>query len=210
MNRVITLSLLGSLSLVAVTNTASAAITGTSGSTFWHTSQPISALPGALPTPVAHVWDEQQNVTLASQAVNTVGNGAFTGSTPYSGVVGGTFDSHFVHFDMASGVGTAGGLITFSGNIAAVIYQDTLLDLTDSTLGWGGTTYATFMPFRSHGTILNNTNYFVLGNTMQFNLVADTTTRMIELRVLTYSVPAPGSLAMVGLGGLVTARRRRR
>jgi len=208
MNRVITLSLLGSLSLVACT--ANAAITSTAGSVFWHTSQPTSALPGALTMPVAHVWDEQQNVSVSGQAVNIASSfGSYTGSTPNFATVSGTFDSHFIHFDLASGVGVTGGFISFSSNIAAVIYQDTLLDLSDPTFGWGGTTYATFFPFRSHGSALNGSNLSLLGNSMQFNLVADTTTRMIEVRVLTYSVPAPGSLALVGLGGLVAARRRR-
>ncbi len=208
MNRFTTLSLLGTLSLVSA---ASAAITSTAGSVFWHVSQPTSALAGALVAPVAHVWNEQQNVTVSGQPVNIASSfGGYTGPTPYTGSVSGTFDSHFIHFDLASGVGGAGGFISFTGNIAAVIYQDTLLHLTDSTFGWGGTTYATFMPFRSHGTILNGSSVSLLGNSMQFNLVADTTTRMIELRVLTYSVPAPSSLAMVGLGGLVATRRRRR
>jgi len=124
MNRVITLSLLGSLSLVAVTNTASAAITSATGSVFWHTSQPTSALPGALVTPVAHVWDEQQNVTVSGQAVNIASSfGSYTGSTPNFATVSGTFDSHFIHFDLASGVGVAGGFISFSSNIAAIIYN---------------------------------------------------------------------------------------
>jgi len=207
MNRLITLSTLATLSLATAAN---AAITSVSGSTFWHLTPPVSAVAGALVTPVAHVWNEQQNVTVAGQAVNTVGPGGFTGSTPYTGTVSGTFDSHFVHFDLASGVGVVGGSMTFSSNIVAVIYQDTLLDLTDPTFGWGGTTYATFMPFRSHGAALNGSNYFIIGNTMQFTLAADTTTRMIELRVLTQAVPAPGPLAMIGLGGLVATGRRRR
>lgn len=208
MNRFTTLSLLGTLSLVSAAN---AAITSTAGSVFWHVSQPTSALAGALVAPVAHVWNEQQNVTVSGQPVNIASSfGGYTGPTPYTGSVSGTFDSHFIHFDPVVGQFSATGTVTFVDPIIAIIYDNTYLDATDATFGSFGTLYDTGNPNRSFAGALNNSSISWAGNSLTFNLWTIAPGNPIcELRVLTHPVPAPGSLALLGVGGLATFRRRR-
>jgi MYXO-CTERM domain-containing protein len=193
----------------AATTTANAAITGTTGACT-QIGAPLSALPGALIGPPAYCWNEQTNVNTASTAVNIAANGFYTGG-PYNTFAAGLFDSHIIHFDASSGVAMVSGSVTFNANIAAVIFDESLLSVSDATFGAGGTTYFN-NPNRSYssnimspGTWLN-----ITGNTIAFDLWAMQPGNYIaEVRVLTHAVPTPGSLALMGLGGLAVARRRR-
>ena len=200
--------------LAASAGTASAAIVSVTGSAV-QIAAPASALQLALPGPPAFCWDEQQNVAIPASglAVNTLGNGFWTGPANNSTVYfGGPVDSHIIHFDASQGVANVGGQVTFSGNIVAVIYENILLDGTDFSLGAPGTTYATGNPFRSHTSALFQSAYQVNNNVLDFSLWASTVglqNRMTELRVLTAAVPAPGAVALLGLAGLVGSRRRK-
>lgn len=201
----------GLLAAVGATG-AHASITGVSGAATLLGSPPLSALPGSLIGPPAYCWNEQTNVTFSALAVNlTINPGTYTGPTPNFGTVSGAFDSHFIHFDASSGVANVTGSVTFFSTIVAVIYDGALLDLTDGTLGSFGTVYDTFDPFRSYsGGVLNNSTIQLVGNTLNFDLWALAPTNfMSELRVLTHAVPTPGSLALMGMGGLMYARKRR-
>ncbi len=203
-----------SLALIAAaTTTASASITSVSGSATQLGVAPVSALYGALIGPPAYCWDEQPSVTTAGTLVNLTANGFYTGATPYSGTVAGTFASHMIHFDASSGVALASGSVTFSSAILAVIYENVLLDATDATFGAPGTVYDTFDPFRSTGAALMQTQLLVAGNTLTFDLWAAQAAwpnRMMQVRVLTDgTVPAPGAIALLGLAGFVSRSRRR-
>lgn len=96
--------------------------------------------------------------------------------------------------------------MTFSGTIVGVIFINTTLDNTDVQWGAGGTIYPTGYPFRGLST---QSSFSILGNQIKFNLMAiSPVAEVVQIRVLT-KVPAPGSMALLGLGGLVMARRRR-
>lgn len=204
---------LAALTAAAGTAThATAAITAVSGNTTWLGSPPASAMPGALAGNNAFTWNEQSGVLLSNLTVNILGSsGTYTGNTPYLNSLSGTFDSHFIHFDNASGIAFVNGSVTFSTKIVAVIYQDALLNISDPILGSFGTVYPTNMPGRSYGPALGATSITLATNTLFFNIFANAAAfRLEELRVITeHAVPAPGALALVGMGGLVMARRRR-
>lgn len=202
------LAILAAIGLAAA---APAAITGTTGMCTFLGSPPVSAMPGALIGPPAYCWNEQTNVNSASTVVNIASNGFYTGNTPNLAAVAGQFDSHIVHFDALSGVANVTGTVTFSQAIVAVIYDESLLSATDAAFGAGGTTYDTGNFFRSNSAnILGNSQLLISGNTLWFDLWAFAPANyMSEIRVLTHSVPTPGSLALLGLGGLATCRRRR-
>jgi hypothetical protein len=197
--------------LLATTAAANAAITGTTGSCT-QIGAPLSALPGALIGPPAFAWDEQTNVNTASTVVNITAPG-FYNNGPYIGSVAGLFDSHIIHFDSLSGVAMVNGSVSFSSNIAAVIFDESLLSVSDATFGAGGTTYDTGNFFRSYSanTLTNPTWLNIVGNTISFDLWALQPGNYIaEVRVLTHAVPTPGSLALMGLGGIAAARRHRK
>ncbi len=198
------------LSALAAVGSADAAITGTLGQASWLLTPPASALPGALPGTPAYCWDEQTNVNYSALAVNMNTNGFFTGNTPYFGLVSGSFDSHFIHFDASAGVANAQGTVFFSSNIIAVIYDNVLLDNTDGSLGAFATTYPTFNPGRSESLILGQSSVLVSGNMLRFDSWISPANYMCELRVLTHAVPTPGAFALMGIGGLACVRRRAR
>lgn len=192
---------------------AHGAITAVSGQAV-QIAAPASAIYGALPGPPAYCWDEQSGVTSTAVLVNSIGNGTFTGGSWGPTLAGGVYDSHMIHFDASTGVAVVQGSVTFNGNIVAVIYENNLLDISDSPLGDPGTTYATGDPFRSHSSNLGATSYTVAGNTLAFTLWANGfagwPNKMVQLRVLTDAVPGPGAAALLGLAGLVGRRDRRR
>jgi hypothetical protein len=198
---------------LALAAAASAAITSVSGQAVL-IAPPVNATYGSLPGPPVMCWNEQSGVSSTAVLVNTVGNGTFTGGSYGPTVAGGVFDSHMLHFDASTGVAAAQGSVTFNGNIVGVIYENNLLDISDGPLGFGGTTYATGDPFRSMTSILGTTSYSVSGNTLNFTLWANSSAawpnKMVQLRVLTDAVPAPGVAALLGLAGLAGRKGRRR
>jgi len=197
---------------VGTANHATAAITAVTGNTTWLITPPTSAMPGQLNGTNAFTWNEQVGVTVSNLNVNILGSsGTYTGNTPYFNTLSGTYDSHFIHFDNASGVPFVSGSVTFNTRIVAVIYQDALLNISDPIFGSFGTVYPTNMPGRSWGPALGATALTLASNTIHFNIFANAAAfRLEELRVITeHLVPAPGSLALVGLGGLAITRRRR-
>lgn len=198
------------LALGALGGAAHASITGTTGAASL-IGAPPSCMPGGLIGPPAFCWDEQTNVNSSALAVNLTSNGLYTGWTPNFGVIGGQFDSHFIHFDALAGVANVTGTVTFSQAIVGVIYDESLLSASDGTFGAFGTVYPTGNAFRStSGNMLGNSTIGVSGNTLYFDLWAMAPGNYLsEIRVLTHSVPAPGSLALLGLGGLACVRRRR-
>jgi hypothetical protein len=205
-----TLTSLVALSLLAAS--ANAAITGNGGMTTL-IGAPLNAQQFNLVSPNVSCWNEQSGVTSSATVVNLTAPGTYFGTAPNLGIISGTFDSHFLHFDPGAAPAGAGGSVQFSTAIRGIIYDATLLSNTDATFGSGGTLYDTANPLRSllgnalGGNVLtfagNNLNFQIgTGNPGQIN-------RMIEIRVLTDAVPTPGTGTIALAGTLLAARRRR-
>lgn len=192
--------------LAMIASSATAAITGVSGQTTWLGVNPASATFGSLTGPNVYAWDEKTNITTTGVWADMINNPA-NESSAIPGVVAGTFDSHFLHLDNPNGFFGTSGSVTFSSQIVAVFFRAVNLDNTDALFGNNTTTYDTFYPLRG----LNAASMFSINNNLlKFNLTAlAPTAEMIELRVLTHSVPAPGAALLLGLGCLAAARRRR-
>lgn len=208
MNRLTTTAFLAAAGLSASSH---AAITGVAGMATWLGTPPVNAQQFNLTGLTAYCWDEQTGVSTAAAMINLQANGTYSGPTPYTGVLAGTFDSHFIHFDpMSAGVVT--GSVTFSGTIVGVLYDESFLTLTDGLFGAGGTTYDTGNPLRSmQASVLGSNVLTINNNVLTFTLmtgVPGQVNRMDELRVLTV-VPAPGAACLLSLAGLAAARRRR-
>lgn len=198
---------LSTLALAGTATNAGAAITGVTGQTTWLGVNPSSATFGSLTGPNLYCWDEKTNITTTGVWADMTNNPA-TESSAIPGVVAGTFDSHFLHLDNPNGFFGTSGSVTFSSQIVAVFFRAVNLDNTDALFGNNTTTYDTFYPLRG----LNAASMFgINNNVLKFNLTAlAPTAEMIELRVLTHSVPAPGAAVTLGLASLVAARRKRR
>ncbi|MBY0112372.1 MAG: hypothetical protein K2Y21_06090 [Phycisphaerales bacterium] len=205
--RRITAIALSTLAVSQLVSTAGAAIISVSGQTTLLGVNPPSATFGTLTGPNLYCWNEKTNITTTGVWADMTNNPA-NESSAIPGVVAGTYDSHFLHLDNPNGFFGTSGSVTFSSQIVAVFFRAVNLDNTDALFGNNTTTYDTFYPLRG----LNAASLFgISGNTLKFNLTAlAPTAEMIELRVLTHSVPAPGSAATLGLAGLFAARRKRR
>lgn len=203
-----TLKMAAVAGMFMVAGAASAAITGVTGQTTWLGSPPVSCVPLALTGFNAYAWDEQQNITLATLAVdmtNNPGTSAFT----IPGLLGGTYDSHFIHFEGIPGVISAQGSVTFATKIVGVIFKNVTLDASDVTCGSFGTVYPTTYPFRGTNTTIPSF-FSINANTITFNLAAlSAVGEVAQIRVITDAVPAPGACALLGMTGLLAARRRR-
>lgn len=188
--------------LALIAPLAGASITGVSGNTTWLGVAPPACTSGVLTGSNAYAWNEQQAVSLTLNA-DMVNWGP--SNAAIAGTVSGVYDSHFIHFEDFSGAIYAGS-VTFSGPIDAVIFTPLNLDNSDAPAGAFGTVYPTTYPFRG----LNiQSSFFASGNTLSFNFAtAMPTPDMIQVRVLT-RVPTPGAAGLLGLGGLLAARRRR-
>jgi len=187
---------------------SSGAITGVAGQTTWLGAPPLACGPGQLFGPNAFAWDEKQNQVVANVMCDLVNNPGNSGS-PVFGLVSGTVDSHFIHFEGIPGVISAQGTVTFATNIVGVIVKPLTLDNSDVTCGAFGTSYPTGYPLR--GTNTSIPSFFSINaNTITFNLAAIASIgEVAQIRVITDAVPAPGATALLGLGGLAMARRRR-
>ena len=202
--RLARLTPLAAISLFAgLVPTANAAITSVSGSVV-QIGAPVSCTPGALTGFLTSAWDEAQNVSYTNLPVDESQNpGSNAGAI--AGLLNGPNDSHFLHFEPLPGAIGSSGTVTFSGPISGVMFFANTLDITD---GNGvGTIYPTTYPLRG----MNAASIFsYTGNTLTFNFaVAQPTADLIQLRVMTRSIPAPGAASLALAGGLLAFRRRR-
>ncbi len=206
MNTLTLKALFGTAAVAAGATAASAAIFTTSGATNWLGSPPPSAATGFLMGPLAYAWDEQQNVFTTGVYCDMLNNPGSSGS-PVPGTIIGAFDSHMIHFQQPTGAFGVNGSVTFTGQIIGVIFVGLSLDNTDATFGSFGTVYPTFDPNRGLNAF---SNFSINANVLTFSFgMLPPTKDIVEVRVLTHPVPAPGAAALIGLGGLAALRRRR-
>ena len=203
---IITITSVAALGLIATS--ANASITSTVGGVIQIGPPPACGL-GQLTGSTAFAWDEQQAVAsvnvLTDETANPGGSAA-----PVFGVLNGTYDSHFLHFEPVGGVVGTAGTITFSTAIQGVIYRALFLDATDVSHGAFGTAYPTGYPQRGFAG-QNGSAFTIIGNTLHFNFTyLQPSVDIIQLRILTDAVPAPGAGGLVAAAGVVGLRRRRR
>ncbi|MBN8598555.1 MAG: hypothetical protein J0L78_12865 [Planctomycetes bacterium] len=183
------------------------AITGVAGQTTWLLTPPAAATPSSLLGPNAFAWDEKQNLFVTNVMCDLTNNPG-NSSSPVFGLVSGNVDSHFIHFQQNTAATLVNGQVTFAGKIRGVMFMQNTLDITDIPLGSPSTIYPTGYGWRG----LNASSFFSINNnvlTFHFDGPIPTPD-ILQLRVLTeHVVPAPGVMAMVGMGGLIAARRRR-
>ncbi|HRQ72637.1 MAG TPA: hypothetical protein PLU35_06380 [Phycisphaerales bacterium] len=204
MNRSRTLSLC--LALAAAATSANASIVATSG-LCTQIAAPPSAVMGPLNATNAWAWDEQQGISLALMPVDLSTNPS-NSNAAVPGFLTGTFDSHMVHFDGPPGI-VIFGTVTFKDPIVAVQYADLNLDLSDA-IATTGTIYPTTMPFRGFNNWTGADFVDINGNVLTFQLSTVSPVADIEqIRVFTRAIPAPGTVALLSLAGLIAARRRR-
>ncbi|MGH7243165.1 MAG: PEP-CTERM sorting domain-containing protein [Phycisphaerales bacterium] len=198
-------ALIAGSTLVLGAGTASATITSVSGTTTPLGSPPVSAASGFLMGPTTYAWNEQQNVFTTGVYCDMLNNPGFS-TSPVPGTIVGAFDSHMLHFQLPTG-GGVGGSVTFSGQIIGVMFVGLSLDNTDATFGSGGTVYPTGDPGRGLNAF---SSFSINANVLTYQFATLPPSKdIIEVRVLTHPVPAPGAMALLGLGGSVAGRRRR-
>lgn len=183
---------------------ANASIISTTGSATQIVA-PASAMPGALTAGNAWAWNEQINASVLGMPVDMSTNPS-TSNAPVAGSLSTFVDSHFIHFDGLPG-SIIFGTVTFATNIIGVQYNDSFLDMSD-VLGVG-TTYPTFSPGRGFQNYSGADYLRVNANVLTFEMTAPGLPHLNQVRVFTVATPAPGSAALLGLGGLVAVRRRR-
>ncbi len=185
---------------------AAAGIVSTSGACS-QIGAPANALPGSLAANNAWAWDELAGVSLVSMPVDLSTNPS-NSFGPVPGLLSTVVDSHFIHFDGVPGM-VITGTVTFSDPIIGVQYSDSNLDLSDA-LASPGTIYPTFMPLRGFNNWTGADYVDINGNVLHFQFsTASPSNNLEQVRVFTRAVPAPGAAALLGLGGLLGARRRR-
>lgn len=194
------------LAALVTASTATADITAVAGMTTL-VGAPAMADQFGLNGPNAYAFKEKQNFVIAATPVDMVNNPGNSGA-PVAGAVVGLVDSHMIHFaPLNSPTFQAIGSVTFDGPIIGVSFTQPLLDVSDGPAGAGGTIYPTDNPIRS----TQAPSFFSINaNVLTFDLFAMPGTADFEqIRVFTRPIPAPGSMALLGLGGLLAATRRR-
>ncbi len=165
------------------------------------------------------VYLEQSNVLLQHQTYyNAHFNGTYQQNSalvrqaiPGTGTA--VVNSYIFHFDPTSGfpTRTSTGFVEFTNPIY-VISRNSDLDASDVRFGMTGVQYATG-PLSDRGYDLAANDAFWISTPRtgiwRLDFYARSSTGMDQLRVIEMvSVPAPASLALLGMGGLLTARRR--
>lgn len=143
--------------------------------------------------------------------VTASGTGGLADLSPGDIGPGQEIRSYFLHFDPAAGsaVNISGGFqLTSDEEIIGLIFSDDRMALADTVIGRPGVTYPT--GFMGRGYDANDDSWTLSADrhVFQFTMRAGGQ-GLDQVRVITQVVPAPGALAMCGLGGLVAAKRRR-
>jgi hypothetical protein len=199
---------------------AHAAITGSSASVNV-IAEPTDAQLNVITSATnAFAWNEQQGITLrAALRVDAVDPGQYDQTADLVNALiaaGTTVNSHYIHFDSpGSQVASVVGSVTFDQDILGVIATEVATDSDPGKLDESDFLGApTLYP---DGLVNRGLEFTSNGDGDRFTISADRRTVEFNLRIsspgdffrVVTAVPAPGSAALLGLGGLLTARRRR-
>gem|GEM_PF-1353911 len=214
------LALGSTLAMLALAGAAHGAIVGVSGGV-QKVAAPVhvNSLPGAPGTngvaTIARVWDERQDFRLGGPLrIDAFAPGLY--NHPKSLGVWSidrfeTISSYFIHLG-ANTAGTVSGSVTFSGDIVGVICVGDAPGSGSSLDGSDFLSIATSYPdaLAARGVELSTTGdrFSISANRHTLNFWLDAADGPDSIRVITM-VPAPGSLAALGLLGLGASRRRR-
>ncbi len=140
-------------------------------------------------------------VNFLSPGTANTGNG-FSPS-PGSLGPGTSADVYFVHADpVRNGPETYSGTLTFDSQILGIIDTSSLLDKSDSTLGFPGTTYPTGLSARGlEGS--DSVIWMISPNDRTVSFHFETTGAVDEFRVLVAPVPEPSSLIAGATAGIL-------
>lgn len=204
-----TIAIAFTLTTTACTLPALAAITAVGGAAV-QIGPPTSVNLDALESNTsAFAFPEQQGVVLpAPLAVDVTAVGLVSSAgdlTPGTIPVGARVSSYLIHSDpVASGTAVYEGFVEFDETIIGLIVLRSTLGTSDPI----GNPLTIYADYTARGMELGNDQVrLVIGRTrvdFRFNTSGATD----DIRVITL-VPAPASAALLGLGGLITVRRRR-
>ncbi len=203
------------VSLCLMAHHSNADVVGVSGSGSL-ISPPMSLDVGEVDsaTTVFAINERQGLVLPYDLAVDATGPGSFDSMASLNGGVisaGTPLSSHLIHMDTDLDVhGLMEATFTFDFPILGIIVTRSGLNASDVDLGFATTLYS-LSDYR--GPELNALDRIRLnddGHSIWVNL--QQTTEVDEIRVITAAppVPAPGTLAALGLTGIFGGRRRRR
>ncbi|MBW2416115.1 MAG: hypothetical protein JRG76_16580 [Deltaproteobacteria bacterium] len=169
-------------------------------------SAPVSFLAGDTESSTEIViLDEGTTLLPIEIFVNAIGVGLHSGSSgaPVAIASGTLVHTYLVHFDPAGGVVTLSGDVFFDPGetILGIQTHTPWLDGSDAVVGEATATYPTgLLEFRAFETLPGTDTVFIapgLGSA-SFTLFAEL--GIDEARIVTTSVPAPSSLALLLLG----------
>lgn len=175
---------------------------------------PLSLDEGGLESDsTLNIIREASGLTLGSNLeVDFLGAGSFSGAwqtyRPGDVLAGAKIDVFLVHLDAAENLDSLlSGVISFDTEILGIIVSGALLDASDAVVGIPGVIY------RPHGDKYRGAegpleNFTVAGDLNKIYVTLHGA--FDEIRIITVStVPAPGVMGLLGLGGLMASRRRR-
>lgn len=198
---------LSCLAVVLMCSHAGASIIGVSGGVT-HLLTPPAGPTSALPPPSTFAWDEQQNISVTALAMD-MGAGPWVAPPASPAAYTGVISSHMIHWTTDHSGISASGSVQFNAPILGVMFSGNRLAMSDPICGLPPTSYLSGHPGRLLD--IGSTIRILPGSldTLHFDFVSGSPGHeFTEVRVIT-AVPAPGALALLGVGGLIAARRRR-
>lgn len=210
-------ALLSTVALLAIAGSTQAAIVGVAGDAQLIAAPADARINQLTDNDWVRVWNERQNVTLENALrVDAVAPGTYDGAGDlgvFNIAAATTVNSHYIHFDSPGSTrASAQGAVTFDGVILGVICvgdgNTTAKTLDNSDFLGAPTLYSNNINNRGLELSANGDRFTISndGLSIRFNFAISSPGDY--MRVIT-AVPTPGSLALMGLGGIVAGRRRR-
>ena len=192
------------IALAAACGIAGASIVQVEGGSKIEAPQANAAHRGTAEADYVMGFDEAQNIVLTEGLTVELSDGSLT-----TLAAGTTISSHMVYFDPIGSPSPAlfaeGVDVEFDAQVLGVITDSLALFNTHGLLGHSDLSYPEFHAGYGFTGELDSATFS--GSTVNFTSLSSGGD---YIRVITVgTVPAPGAMALLGLGGLVAGRRRR-